>query len=445
MNKESIKTATLTVLIIISLFFTWNMWTMLPSYDELQNGGISKSKPLSQETRQLYEVIKPQQIAFHSGENHYSTIKADYLNSLWTEMQRWEYTEGNRQSRTFTKEEFQLWLHGKEGANVELKFSVAIPMATIQSMIKWDTDTIEDLSFDRIILKVDNNSELQKVTFVSFDKMKMVEAYVNRSEASHSVSALYENRSDFMEYFPFVTEQGEEILLPENKVQLNSYQYLTEELQGEKFKNALFSKPGRVKQDVSSSKNRYTDATKELSIYSNNHRVIYVNPALRNTNPVEANQLIEQSILFLNEHGGWTDQYILFETNNTAQETRFIMSIDSIPVMSSNEKPFGPTMIDQRWGQNEIASYERPSYQLNVQVRTDSSSLISGRRVVELITSTDQLDAIDNIFVAYELSGLDNQSIIKVTPVWCIQMNDGRLINITDYLELSGGDGNGME
>jgi regulatory protein YycH of two-component signal transduction system YycFG len=447
MNKESIKSAGLIALIVISLFFTWNIWSLQPSYDNFQNNGFYESVPISEGTRDFYEVIKPQQLFFHGPENHYSTINDTSMQSLWKEMQDWEYSNDRNQSTTYTKEKLQSLIHGNGEAKLELRFYDEIPMTTFQSMVDWDKDTNQTIEFDRILLNVEKDSEVQKVYFVSYDKMIVVETTVNQSEANHFVVDLYNKREEFQPYFSFQTGQGNEIMLPENQVELESYQYFTEEIEGEKFKEALFVNPQLVKQDVSISKNRYTDGTRELNIYPTTHMVKYVNPTLKDTNPVGANFLIEQSIKFLNDHGGWTDNYVLFDIQESDQEVKFIMSIQSIPVINSMENQYGPTMISQRWGQNEIAIYERPLYELMTPLSNNTITLMSGRKVADIINNNQQLDKtqISNIFIAYELGGSDSQQTVKVSPVWCIEMMDGTLIKMTEVVEQSEGDENGLE
>jgi regulatory protein YycH of two-component signal transduction system YycFG len=449
MNKETIKSATLTVLIAISLFFTWSMWNLQPSYEEFQNQTLIESIPIDDDTKVTYEVIKPQHLFFHSFENHYSSIDAKYLNSLWKEMQGWEFSNVKSQSPFLTRDEFQKWMSGNNEAKLELKFYNEIPMATFQSMLQWDSDTNENITFDRIYLNVMKDNDVQqKVYFVSYDKMIVVETSVNDLDAKNFVASLFDKRKEFQSYFSFDTGQGNEIMLPENEVTIGSYQYFTEIIEGEKFKDALFSNPQIVKQDANISKDRYTDGTRELNIFPNQHMVKYVNPTLRDKDSVHAKLLIDQSISFINDHGGWTDNYVLFDVNENDQEIEFIMSIQSIPVINSMGNPFGPTIITQRWGQNEIAIYQRPSYQLLAPpISSKITTLISGNKLVELITNNQQIDKtnIHNIFIAYELGSSESQQFVKVSPVWCIEMKDGTLMKINDDLDQSGGNKNGVE
>jgi regulatory protein YycH of two-component signal transduction system YycFG len=172
-----------------------------------------------------------------------------------------------------------------------------------------------------------------------------------------------------------------------------------------------------------------------------------VNPTLRDSNLIEAKTLVEQSIAFINDHGGWTDDYVLYDILENDQEIEFIMTIESIPVINSNEEPFGPTKISQRWGQNEIAKYERPSYHLKTQFPNGESTLMSGRAVVEVIKDDERLrkERIKKIYIAYELGASDRQEVVEVSPVWCIELNDVTLIKINEILEKPKGDENGLE
>jgi regulatory protein YycH of two-component signal transduction system YycFG len=111
------------------------------------------------------------------------------------------------------------------------------------------------------------------------------------------------------------------------------------------------------------------------------------------------------------------------------------------------ENQYGPTMISQRWGQNEIAIYERPLYELMTPLSSNSLTLMSGRKVEDIINKNQQIDKtqINNIFIAYELGGSDSQQTVKVSPVWCIEMIDGTLIKMTEVVDQPGGDENGLE
>ncbi|WP_226668676.1 YycH family regulatory protein [Metabacillus litoralis] len=449
MNIESIKSAILIVLVCISLFFTWNMWSTQPYLPEYQDDKFFDSNSISNEKRQVYEVVKPQQLFIHTNENHYSTLDDNHLEDLWLEMQEWEYTTSDQRiSQTFTEQKFNIWIHGLEEAKLELRFFDKIPIETVQSFFDWNSDKDESLDFDRIYLNVPKENEIQKVYFVATEEMRMIETSVSEETANQFVSNLFNKREEFPTYFGFYSNDGTEFMLPTNELKLKSFQYVTNEIGAEKFKNALFSDPRLVKQDVILSKNRYTDGTRELNIYPNQHLVEYVNPIPFDTNSIQPSHLINQSINYINDHGGWTDNYVLFNIDEFTQEIRYIMSLDSIPVINSVQESYGPTMISQRWGQNEIAIYERPFYQLKERpISSQPVTLMSGKKVEELLIDSDNFDdmEIKNIFVAYELGGSVNNKYVNLTPAWCVELQDGTLLKIKETKQKVGGDEIGVE
>jgi len=448
MNKESIKSVLLMILVATSLFFTWNLWNSQPPYEEFQNNSFVESVPIISEEREPYQVIKPYQLFLHTSEQHFSTYDDQYLNNLWSEMQTWDYSLSSKSNiiKTYTKENFTSWIHGKEEAKVELRFLDGIPFETFETMFKWETESSEDIMFDRIYLNVPREKEVQKVFFVSSETLKIVETSVNISDANQYVAEIYSHRNELKPFFRYGTEEDVDFLLPENEVKLDSFQYvITDEIDGSVFKNALFSNPQYVKQDVSLSKNRYTDSLRELNIDSNEHTVKFVNPSLRDTSFLESNALVSQSIDYLNDHGGWTDDYVLYKINELTQEIKYVMSIQSIPVFESSDEFFGPTMISQKWGQSEISIYERPSYRLmRVFSSSNTVTLMSGYELVDNLSKDPSINLKDikDIYIMYELSGETDQRFVKIIPYWCVELQDGKILRIDG---IQRGDKSGLE
>ena len=445
MNKESIKSVLLTILVGISLFFTWNLWNSQPPFEELQNNSFVESVPLSSEKLEPYQVIKPYKLFLHTPEQHYGTYDNQYVNNLWSEMQKWDYSlsSDRNMTKTYTQENFTSWIHGNDESKIELRFLDGIPFETFEAMFKWEIEYPEDIMFDRIYLNIPQEKEVQQVFFVSSETLKVVETSVNITEANQFVADIYDQRDELKPFFTYGEEEDVELLLPEKGVKIDSFQYVTDEIDGSVFKDALFSNPQNVKQDINSSKNRYTDSLRELNIYSNEHRVKFVNPTLRETSFLETGALVSQSIDYLNDHGGWTDNYLLFSINEMTQEIKYIMSIQSIPVFESDEEFFGPTIISQKWGQSEISIYERPSYRL-VFSSSNSVTLMSGHEVVEILSQDQSIELKDikDIYIMYELGGETDQRFVKILPSWCVELKDGRVLKIDENQR---GDKNGLE
>lgn len=448
MNKESIKSVLLMILVATSLFFTWNLWNSQPPYEEFQNNSFVESVPIISEEREPYQVIKPYQLFLHTSDQHFSTYDDQYLNNLWSEMQTWDYSLSSNRNliKTYTKETFTSLIHGIEEAKIELRFLDGIPFETFDTMFKWETESSGDITFDRIFLNVPGEKEVQRVFFVSSETLKVVETSVNIPDANQFVADIYKQRDELKPFFRYSEEENVEFLLPENEVKIDSFLYvIPDEIDGSVFKNALFSNPQYVKQDFSYSNNRYTDSLRELNIDSNEHTVKFVNPSLRDTSFLESSALVSQSIDYLNDHGGWTDDYVLYTINELTQEIKYVMSIQSIPVFESGDEFFGPTMISQKWGQSEISIYERPSYRLRrVFPSSNTLTLMSGHELVDNLSQDSSIDLKDikDIYIMYELGGETDQRYVKIVPYWCVELKDGTVLRIDGNQR---GDKSGLE
>ncbi|PMC35522.1 hypothetical protein CJ195_19135 [Bacillus sp. UMB0899] len=447
MNKESIKSVLLTILVGISLFFTWNLWNSQPPFEELQNNSFVESVPINNIERELYEVIKPNKLFLHTPEQHFGTYDKQDVNNLWSEMQKWDYSLSTNRNliQTFSKDKFINWINGNDEAKIELRFLDGVPFETFETMFNWETELIEDIRFDRIYLNVPREKEVQRVYFVSSDTLQYVEASVNLTDANTIVAEIYNQRNELIPFFAYGEDDNVQIYLPENEVKIDSYEYGTDEIEGSAFKNALFGNPQNVKQDVNSLRNRYTDSWRELNIHSSEHRVEFVNPTLRDTSFLESSALISQSVDYLNDHGGWTDDYIFYMINELNQEITYIMSIHSIPVFESDDKYFGPTKISQQWGQSEISIYERPSYQLMKNLSSNNTErLPSGHELIDVLSKDSSINIKDikDIYIMYELQGETDQRIVKITPYWWAELQDGRVLKIDGNQR---GDRSGLE
>ncbi|MFC0273087.1 YycH family regulatory protein [Metabacillus herbersteinensis] len=449
MNKENVKSVVLTILVLISILLTWGIWTFQPSYEEIQSSTYFENEPISVEKREVYQAIKPQQIYFHEEKNHYSSFKAQYLKDTWKEIRKWEITGAIDQSNLYSADEFLNWVHGEDGKNkVEIVFSDEIPMKTFQSILNWETDGMSYTGFDRMIIPAVSDSEEQKIYFVSYDEKKVIETKVDNSISRDFIKAQFTDKEDFYTYNIYEIGEGNSILLPEGNFSIKKVKYLRDKIDGEKFKQALFSNPSRVRREISISKNTYTDGTRVLNVFPNRQELRYVNPTIRNTAPVEPDLLIEQSIGFLNNHGGWTDDYHFFNLDEMNQEVSFRLSINSIPVFESFENGSGPTVIRQIWGRNEIAIYERPLYSLSSDFPPEDITLPSGDELLNLIKKNQQiqLNHIQNIFPAYELGeSQSDPQLVEIIPIWCLQMRDGSFVKLQSKQDVLGGGSSGLE
>ena len=164
--------------------------------------------------------------------------------------------------------------------------------------------------------------------------------------------------SNYSVYFPYEISGKRVLYMPKNPSKMVGYKYFYNEINPEKFKNALFSDPSFVKKDILSDGEEYTDGSRLMNVDANKKMITYVDPAEESESVRASSDLIKQSIEFVNAHGGWTDHYRYFNVTNVDQQVNYRLFMQGIPVFNED----GTAEILQYWGQEKIYQYIPTTY-----------------------------------------------------------------------------------
>src|SRR5213075_2761192 len=92
MKYETIKTAILTILVLLSIFLTWNLWTYQPNYATMEKNNVVAEVTMS-EKQEIKKIVRPDLVLYHKQGQHYGTTRADELDKLIKELGRWSFTD----------------------------------------------------------------------------------------------------------------------------------------------------------------------------------------------------------------------------------------------------------------------------------------------------------------------------------------------------------------
>ncbi|EID42789.1 YycH family regulatory protein [Parageobacillus thermoglucosidasius] len=417
---EAVKTIVLTLLILVSIVLTFGLWTYHPKYDvlqNLQNDEYIRHVSVSNTQVDTAMIVQPSQLLFHKNRAHYGIVDEEKVNQLLKEIKKWSIDDFENISDTIPRGKFLSFLHEKE--RLELVYPDNIPIDVYRSIFQIEDKGVKNISFDRIIIPLGSKDEIP-VYFILTEKQKVYRAIATDVSLSE-INKLNRELEKYPRYFPYVINETKQIFLPEKRVTMSRLQYYTDDLDPDKFKEALFSDPSFVKKDLIAFGEEYTDGSRLMGVDFLQRILLYVNPAAQTANrneDQEDDNLIQKSIDFVNEHGGWTDMYHFSRWNEEERKVVFRLMVNNHPVFNE----YGMSEIVQIWGSSDLVKYQRPLFRLEIPDRVNvPRTLLSGHEVIEELEKMKGMkkELIKDIAVGYELiKDPERDKMIILEPAW---------------------------
>ncbi|PLR85745.1 YycH family regulatory protein [Bacillus sp. V33-4] len=442
MTYENIKTVILTILVLISGILTWNLWTFQPDFDTMDNSDYLNEVALT-DHKEVSKIVKPDRIIYHVNESHFGTNSSADIDKFIREVSSWNFYE----TKNITTElhDMSQLVHGQ--GNIEIIFPDLVPIGLYKNVLKIEHENFSSFKFDRIIIDIEPEQEEGKVYFVKYGKKEEQQVFmsnINSPKLSRFYKEYYGAATQLPVYFPVNINDNKTIFLPELAIGMTKYKYLSYRLSSEKFKDALFSDPSFVQKNIIESGEEYIDSSSMMSVDHQNKILEYVNPIGENDLLIDASELLQKSIDFVNTHGGWTHAYRYAGMDEANQHVTFrFYDLKGYPVFSDT----GISEISQVWGQNDIYKYTRPNFILDVPLRSEMSevTLSSGQTSIEYLKGTKgfKLELLEDMVPGYKMSiDEENSNFIVLTPYWYYRYN-GSWHRIS--MNEAGGIKNGLE
>lgn len=440
---EAIKTVVLTSLVLISIMMTFALWTYHPKYDVLQNDEYIQHVSVSNTQVDTEMVVQPKQVLIHKGGAHYALTKEEKKNEVLKEVKKWALDDFENISSSVPQGKFLSFLDGKE--RLEIIYPDELPIDIYRLIFTVEDRGLDGLAFDRILVPFSEGDKFP-VYFIATDKHKIYKA--TASDASQdAISRLAKEANHFPRYFAYPVSETKQLYLPEKEVELSSLQYYTDELDADKFKEALFSDPSVVKKDLIPFGEEYTDGSRLMDVDFFQRMLLYVNPAARVSNMGQTDQethFIQKSIDFVNEHGGWTDLYHFAHWSEEDRKVIFRLVVNGYPVFNE----YGMSEIVETWGASDLMKYQRPLFRLEIPDRTRTpKTLPSGREIVKQLEQAKGVrkSLVKDIAIGYELvKDPERKKVIRLEPAW-FYLYEQTWKKVSDDGDGGGGGTNGLE
>lgn len=428
---EPVKSIILLLLILLSLTLTFTIWTYSPKYDTTEPPVVNISIA---EKKKMEDVIKPYRLLINQPENLRGSYSIVDINNVINPMKNWEIETVKLYSNNTNAGQVNELINKPYTST--LFFQADIPIESYSTILKFLDPIFPNSSFNRLVIDWSTKSVDQRVGekesdqgatlyFISTTLNKIYTANVTKEDIFGFSERMVKTSNAMLEYKEIVREGKLSLYTTSNPEKVVQYTYLVEEIDTNRFKDALFNIPSLVvrRSNPVGSGEQYTDDNALMTVDPISKRLSYVHPASEGEFLGKSSELLYNSLSFVNEHDGWTDDYRFSRMNKNASQVNYQLYFDGLPVFS---KDMLTTEIVQVWGSNRVYRYNRPYYTLNaLPITSTDLELPSGQNAYELLSlaPNSQVSLIEDLVQGYYISKDEDQPLFTLVPSWYYQVN----------------------
>lgn len=423
MNWKNIRILTLTILILLSLFLSWSMWTAGGSFGE--NQMITRiTTPSVTFTRSEEDVFGPTQIVIHDSEGKRSSINDSELDNIKPD---WTITSVEDPIQV-SNEAYQEVMNRTPG--LEFIFEGQIPFGMYETTFNILPGEYENRTFNRGFIPFNN---LLKMYFYNSNAQVLYETEIE-GITQQDINSLAYNEDKTYFSVDAIQLKDQHVYLPSEPLEMAYQDYLIERLPNSLFVNSFFPETSEV--DVRRNDNiiRYLDYVSELRINENNQLLTYRKQQTSNTNKM-LNEQLSDSFNSLTQFEKWTEEIHYQDYNPDTRTVTFRRYLDGLPVFGYYDN--GEVQI--RTTNDELTYLRIPLEVVQTPIaQTDEEELVvleSGQEIIDQLAATGtDFNEIENIKVGLSWEHNEESSqVVRFVPKWYI-LEKGNWLEMDRYV-----------
>ncbi|MEK4387910.1 two-component system activity regulator YycH [Solibacillus sp. FSL W7-1464] len=414
---EQIKSLLLTFLVTLSVVFTLLIWNYKPEYETIKETQVEEE--LVGQSKELQEVLKPYRLLYRQNEQFSGTVATATINEFYSQLRTWEIYDLDLVDTELSNIKMNDML--RKDNRVTMFFNEEMPLQVFSSLLSFNDNEIPEASFTRLIVdwsNIEKNGQLQ-ILFLNTEKRLLYSAYAGLPDKEYFMKKVIEPANGFSQYVEVERDNLRSLYVAKDPIQSSTYTYLVDPVSVEtsvsSFKKILFTDLKIVKPNNEGPQSeRFTDGTSLMTVDNQNRIINYVHPPAESIAPISSSKLLIDSFNFVNDHGGFTQDFRLSYMNIGKHITEYQLFVQGYPVHSE----VTTTRLATTWGENRIFRYRRPYYSIGSFVKSTQRELDSGEQIIEsLRTENNELfKESDEIVVGYQLT--QNADVIVLNPSW---------------------------
>lgn len=436
---EQLKSVVLVLLIFLSFTLTFAIWTYSPVIQTSEGTTVDIS--IAQK-KKIEDVIKPYRMIISQEGELKGSFNSKPIEFILDNMKNWEIQTVELASNKLNTDQINEFI--KKPNRASLFFAADVPVEVLGTTLKFANPAFPDAYFNRLIIDWSEEApEHMNLYFISTSQQKMYTATAEQVNKLGFTDRILKYTENMQVYNEIITDNKLSLYVSSSPEKILSYTYSIKEIESEKFKDALFNNPSLVRSNsVGTNELQFTDDSALMRVNYNSRSFGYVHPASENDNPGVPVDLIQNSLNFVNEHNGWTDDYRYYRMNTDNSQINYQLYFADLPVFGREIS----TEISQKWGVERVYQYYHPLYTLAAAVpfKTREVELASGQSVYDFLSNATDIntDTIDDVIIGYYLSRDETQPHFNLEPSW-YYLESGSWIPISP--ELLGGMKYGLE
>ncbi|MGB6778297.1 MULTISPECIES: YycH family regulatory protein [unclassified Planococcus (in: firmicutes)] len=424
---EHVKSIALFILIFLSLALTFTIWTFTPSLEEIETP--TQVDVAIGDKRSADEVVRPVKVLYHHEDKVTGTFSQTEIEEMLETIQQWQISDVQIFEEEAGTEVLKQYLQNP-GRTV-LYYPGAVPFPVFDAIMDITDNNLPESTFNRVVVEWGTEEDPDSVIyFINTGSGRVYEAQVSETE-------LVKFRGDYVqqseEYDRYITDPrigNLPVYVPEDPIEKTGFDYLLEETSAAIFADAIMDSPSAEFAGDLQSEEFTDDSGAIMRELDSQKSINYVQPKAETSDPAIPSDLVFNSINFVNEHGGWTDQYVYFGMKSVNQQISYQLFFEGSPVFSN----MTAVSLDVEWGiDNGIEQafrYSRPTYLLDSVAETRTIEMASGEAVLDALARLEMdLSTIEAVTIGYELT--ESEPLITFQPAWYYKAN-GKWTRLSD-------------
>ncbi|WP_040285314.1 YycH family regulatory protein [Sporosarcina koreensis] len=414
---EAIKSVVLLLLVILSITFTFSIWSYAPKFKTIDsNQAVEGSVTNVTDKRPVSDIVLPYKWVFKLGEDDLlGTTDPQDIEPVLSEMMRWKMFGMTAVDQQMTPAELDALL--KRSNQYVLYYPGEVPIGVYKDVLEIEDKNVPEVLFNRLIVNWNPEDSLPEIHFVSTVSKTHYKAKVKMEDTQQFQKSIIKKGKQLGRYKEVPVDETRTLTVADEPLELDHATYIVEEINPSLFKDALFNDPNAVRRNlIDTNTEEYGDDHAFMNVNTKTKVLRFVYPPDSQELAIPS-ELMSTSIEFVNDHNGWTDDYRYSYMNPVSRYIQFQLYDGGLPVFSDipNE-----TEITEILGDNRIHQYIRPYYTLNSPIKTYKKTLPAATEVAKVLQESDELDAtgLEEIKPGYLMFHDTETGVMRLEPYW---------------------------